>query len=238
TGDTTGDTTGNDTTGNDTTGNDTTGNDTTSTGGDGGPGFGFPLGDKTTSPAGGAPWAYWRGLGVRIDDQGGAHLASDIGWSDGAYQDFYAVADGEVLVQSENASLYKHIILIKHDMGDGTYVCSFYGHIDAPLVDPGDPITRGQAIGTVMQWPDPYPDNNHLHYAIVPQETCDYMVSNMGGSKCGYDVAADSAPGVVDGDPSTEPWLYYPVDPAEDWKCKMQGHPIHSATQFINMHHY
>ena len=63
------------------------------------------------------------------------------------------------------------IILIKHDMGDGTYVCSFYGHIDAPLVDPGDPITRGQAIGTVMQWPDPYPDNNHLHYAIVPQET-------------------------------------------------------------------
>ncbi len=227
-------------TGSSTTGSTGSTGSTSSTGGDTGDGllgFGFPIGDKTSSPGGG--WGYWRGLGVHIDGLGG-HLASDLGSAQGAYQDFFAVADGKVLVQDPNGSSYKHIILIEHEMGDGTRVCSFYGHIDEPYVNADEQVTRGQAIGTVMEWPaDDWPDNHHLHYAIVPDETCTYMMNSMFGSKCGYDEASATHPGVVDGDPSTEPWLYYPVDPEPGATgCRMNGHPIHSATQFIDMHHY
>ena len=143
--------------------------------------FGYPVGDKSTSPAGG--WQVWQVLGHYWSDYNGAHLAEDVGKSGAANAPVYSVADGTVLVSSPNSSSYVNVMLIQHPTADGSYVCSFYGHLATRTVGAGTTVTRGQQIATLLD----QGTNSHLHYFIAPKNLCDRIAGLNGGGACGYD---------------------------------------------------
>ncbi|WP_224362947.1 M23 family metallopeptidase [Hyalangium versicolor] len=158
--------------------------------------FDYPVGDRITGPAGG--WEITQYMGNYNSSFGGRHLAQDI-WNGSdeatAHQPIYAVADGVVEYAGPNDSLYRYTVVIRHDIGNGQSVCSFYGHIDGgskntpPPVHTGETVTRGTRIANVMRWKDYYPADDiisHLHYSIISGELCDF-VEQVGGKLCGYD---------------------------------------------------
>ncbi|MBK7585606.1 MAG: M23 family metallopeptidase [Myxococcales bacterium] len=152
-------------------------------------GFGYPVGDKTTYPAGG--WQVSQVLGNYLYSPPfvGGHLAEDIFNPNGASANapVYSVADGVVVYAGSNSSSYKNTVMIKHDLGNGQKVCSFYGHLWPPVVSKGQSIKRGQKIAEVMDWVYFYgTENSHLHYVIVTEALCDQALAGSGGL-CGYD---------------------------------------------------
>jgi murein DD-endopeptidase MepM/ murein hydrolase activator NlpD len=71
----------------------------------------------------------------------------------------YAVADGEVVYAG--ADYPGRVVIVKH--ADDLF--SMYGHLDPVLaVQPGQHITRGRLLGTVLQRIDGVP--SHLHFEI------------------------------------------------------------------------
>jgi murein DD-endopeptidase MepM/ murein hydrolase activator NlpD len=180
--------------------------------------------------------------GVNADGSGGRHLAVDVspyGGGDNAIgAPVYAVGDGEVVYAGPNGSTYKNVVLIRHELGDGTVVCSFYGHITTPLVQEGDQVSRGQQISTVIswteatsRWPNPGPSSNsHLHYVFLSEDLCNLSASANGMDVCGYD---RGGPNGVDAQ-GDEPARY---TSAGD-ECGDQGYPgsFISPTQFIAAH--
>jgi hypothetical protein len=219
-------------------GSDGTGGSTSS-----GTGFGYPVGDKTTAPAGG--WQVWQVLGHYWADWGGRHLAQDVSVSGGVGANrapVYSVADGVVRYAKPNSSSYRNVILIEHEVGDGTQVCSFYGHITTPMVNAGDRVTRGQQISTVLPWSQACTgcsdSNTHLHYVLVTKPLCDKAAlsgaTSGGSSICGYDGGGPSSVGWSD--LSTEPYSYTTVsDP-----CGNDGftNGFISPSKFIQDHHF
>lgn len=119
-------------------------------------GFGYPVGDLTSDPAGG--WSIGQVMAHYLPDYGGRHLAHDVNHPDGGPATVgapvHAVADGVVRYAGPNSSSYKNVVLIEHSAedGGGEVVCSFYGHVDAPSVATGDVVTRGQQITRVKSW--------------------------------------------------------------------------------------
>ena len=199
-------------------------------------GFGYPVGDLSTFPAGG--WSIGQVLSAYYADYGGRHLAHDINHPDGGVATIdapvFAVADGLVRYAGPNSSLYKNVVLIEHAVEGEESVCSFYGHINAPVVSTGDAVTRGQQITTVMDWNLILggSGNTHLHYVIVRKSLCDASAAASGALVCGYDEAGRS--GVVDLD--GEPFSYQPVgDLCGD---SNYGDVFLSPTKFIEAHHF
>lgn len=152
--------------------------------------FGYPVGDTSTYPAGG--WAVSQVLGNWLNDPvfHGGHLAEDIFNPNGAtaYAPVYSMGDGTVLYAGTNSSSYKHVVLIEHFLTNGERICSFYGHLFAPVVYTGQTVSRGQEIAQVMDWVYYYGgyDNSHLHYVVVNSDVCDTAYYGSGGV-CGYD---------------------------------------------------
>ncbi|MBE7484108.1 MAG: M23 family metallopeptidase [Polyangiaceae bacterium] len=152
-------------------------------------GFGYPVGDKTTYPAGG--WMVSQVLGNYLYSPPfvGGHLAEDVFNPNGpsANQPVYSVADGTVAFAGTNSSSYKNVVMIKHDLGNGTKICSFYGHLWPPVVSTGQSVKRGQKIAEVMDWAYFYGnENSHLHYALVTEAVCNQALGGS-GALCGYD---------------------------------------------------
>ncbi len=193
--------------------------------------FGYPFGDKSTSPAGGSPWRMFQVLGHYWEDWKGVHLAQDIGGG-AAFSPVYAVADGLVRVSTTNTSSYKNVVLLEHDMGDGTKICSFYAHLDSRTVQTGQTVTRGQQIATLMD----QGTNTHLHYFFARPALCDRIANLNGAGACGYD-GATSNPGVLHSDLSTEPPTYTAVG-TDQWGCSAAGYEFISPSQFIDQHHF
>lgn len=151
-------------------------------------GLGYPVGDKTSSPAGG--WQVWQVLGHYWGAWGGRHLAQDLAAPFGEEtvgQPVYSVGDGVVRYAGPNSSTYKNVVLIEHDLGDQV-ICSFYGHVTTPLVETGQAVSRGQQVTTVIDWAEAAggpQSNSHLHYVLLSKAMCDVSANAGGTSICG-----------------------------------------------------
>lgn len=198
-------------------------------------GFGYPVGDGTTWPAGG--WTVSQVLGHYLDYNGfvGGHLAEDIaaGEAETANAPVYAVADGTVLYAGANASTYVNVVLIQHEV-DGTTLCSFYGHLGSVAVAEGDVVARGDTIAHVLDWQAQFGyANSHLHYVLLSQALCDASDGANGALVCGYD-DTPGPNGIVDLD--SEPATYTSVGDV----CGDQNYPeaFIAPSQFIEAHHF
>jgi len=191
--------------------------------------FGYPVGDKSTSPAGG--WQLWQVLGDYWDTYGGAHLAEDIGKSGAANQPVYSVADGTVLVSSPNSSSYVNVILVQHPTADGSYVCSFYGHLATRTVQAGQTVARGDQIATLLD----QGTNSHLHYFIAPKNLCDKIAGLNGAGACGYD-GSMGVPGLGHADIANEPPSY--TAQGTNNGCSLNGYTILAPHHYIDANHF
>lgn len=201
------------------------------------PGFGYPVGDKATWPAGG--WFVTQVLGHYLDtaDFKGGHLAQDIAAgteAETANAPVYAIGDGEVLYAGPNASTYVNVVLVRHDLGSEGVVCSFYGHLGSTTVTEGQRVARGDQIATVLDWAAHFgPANSHLHYVVLSEALCMASDAADGALICGYDDTASPNGIETLGD---EPYSYTSVgDP-----CGTHQYPdaFISPSQFIEAHHF
>jgi murein DD-endopeptidase MepM/ murein hydrolase activator NlpD len=200
--------------------------------------FGYPVGDLTTSPAGG--WVVTQVLGHYLDWNGfqGGHLAHDIaspgGESATANAPVHAVADGVVLYAGPNGSSYVNVVLVEHHLGGGETVCSFFGHLGSVTVSEGQAVARGEPIATVLDWQAHFgAANSHLHYVILSADLCAASDAAGGALICGYD-DTPGPNGITD--LSNEPAVYTSVgDPCGD---HMYPDAFRSPAKFIDRHHY
>lgn len=203
-----------------------------------GGGFGYPVGDLSTSPAGG--WVVTQVLGHYLDWNGfvGGHLAQDIASGGGeaatANAEVHSVADGVVLYAGANGSTYVNVVLIQHDLGGGQSLCSFYGHLGQVDVVEGQAVARGELVAHVLDWSATFGEaNSHLHYVLLSSDLCAASDAAGGALVCGYDYTAGPN-GITD--LSNEPATYTSVgDP-----CGDQAYPdaFLSPSQFIDAHHF
>lgn len=153
--------------------------------------FGYPVGDKTTFPAGGYRLVQVLGHYFNSGSFVGGHLAEDVAAdTEEASRDaqVYSVGDGTVLYAGPNSSTYRHVVLIEHALEDGSTVCSFYGHLNAPAVATGATVKRGDPIATILDWNAAFGGrNSHLHYVILSEALCRASAAAKGGLICGYD---------------------------------------------------
>lgn len=199
-------------------------------------GFGYPVGDLTSFPAGG--WSIGQVMAHYLDSYGGRHLAHDVNHPNGGAATIdapvHAIADGVVRYAGPNNSSYKHMVLIEHAVDGEDPVCSFYGHINAPIVATGQMVARGQQITTVMDWNLILggSGNTHLHYGIIRKPLCDASAAANGALICGYDEAGPND--VFDLD--SEPYSYQPI--ADICGDSNYGDVFISPTKFIEAHHF
>ncbi|MEW5847850.1 MAG: M23 family metallopeptidase [Myxococcota bacterium] len=201
----------------------------------GGLGFGYPVGDKTTYPAGG--WSVTQILGHYWADYGGVHMAEDIsnGEANTALAPVYAVADGEVLYAGSNGSTYRNVVLIRHDLGNGEQVCSFYGHLEPPDVFSGQMVSRGEQVARVLDWVAEFgAANSHLHYVLLSIDLCLASDGANGALVCGYDRGSGTGLGWTD--LAGEPETYTAVNDI----CGDHNYPnaFIAPSKFIRDHHF
>lgn len=202
----------------------------------GGGGFGYPVGDTTTWPAGG--WTVTQVLGHYLNSGSfvGGHLAQDIANGEAATANapVYSVADGTVLYAGVNGSTYVNVVLVEHAHPDGGTICSFYGHLGGVSVSEGEAVARGQQIATVLDWQAYFGSaNSHLHYVLLSAELCAASDAASGALICGYDDTAGPN-GIEDLD--SEPFSYTSIGDA----CGDHDYPdsFISPSQFIDLHHF
>ena len=201
-------------------------------------GFSYPVGDKENYPAGG--WNVMQVLGHYNPYWGGRHMAQDLVAPGGGVatidQPVYSIGDGIVRYAGTNGSTYRHVVLIEHELEDGSSVCSFYGHLNAPVVETGDYVERGQEVASVMDWAEAASggssSNTHLHYVVLSKELCDASANAGGALVCGYDNGLDNDIETIE----DEPYTYTSVgDPCYD---HLYESSFISPTQFVEEHHF
>jgi len=199
-------------------------------------GFGYPVGDGTTGPAGG--WMVTQVLGhyLEIDGFEGGHLAHDVALSEDetAHAPVFTIGDGEVLYAGPNASSYVNVVLVRHELPGIGVVCSFYGHLGSVLVAEGQTVARGETIATVLDWTAHFGwPNSHLHYVVLSEELCLASDAARGALVCGYDESrGENGIDTLDDEPPT----YTSVgDP-----CGDHAYPeaFLSPSRFIDAHHF
>jgi hypothetical protein len=96
-------------------------------------------------------------------------------WGEARNAPVHAVADG-VVAFTLDAGAEGHIVVVEHLLADGGTVYSAYWHVDHVQVQPGQPVTCGQAIAAIYD----QGFNSHLHWemrlfrdgsALFPEET-------------------------------------------------------------------
>ena len=138
---------------------------------------------------------------------GGSHLGED--WSDNrgvAGMPVYCIADGVVTLFT-SSSAYGAVMMVRHDLPEGGYVISLYGHIQSPQQfesthgwkpTPGISVQKGSLIAQVASSSEleeasnnsnyPYPP--HLHFEIRGDQSqtglTDTQTDNGYGAGTGY----------------------------------------------------
>jgi len=75
----------------------------------------------------------------------------------------YAVADGQVAFYDPAYASYPgRVVILSHLLMDGRTIYSMYAHLGAVTVAQGQPVTRGQPIGTILY----QPGDSHLHFEM------------------------------------------------------------------------
>jgi hypothetical protein len=122
--------------------------------------FDFPLGNENGAMAYNAQhFTENKHLGDDLNGIGGEN--SDLG------DPIYAIADGRVLLTRDGGAGWGNIVILLHaylENGQRKYVQSYYGHVQAMLVRPGEIVKRGQQIATVGTANGRY--FAHLHFEM------------------------------------------------------------------------
>lgn len=83
--------------------------------------------------------------------------------ADAAGTQVVAVADGRVAYYDSNYVSYPgRVVIISHVLSDSRTIYSMYAHLGSVSVVQGQPVVRGQPIGTVLY----QPDDSHLHFEL------------------------------------------------------------------------
>jgi len=92
----------------------------------------------------------------------GYHLGED--WANGyAGGSVYSAAAGEVVFAGQGSG-YGNMVVIRHTLGDGSTVTSYYAHLNSADVSVGDLVEIGDVIGEVGNTGTS--TGPHLHFAI------------------------------------------------------------------------
>lgn len=78
----------------------------------------------------------------------------------------FAVAHGLVLTAQYYPSSWGNVVLVRHDLPDGSNVWSQYAHLDAMHVTAGEVVLRGQQVGTLGKGAPTANMKAHLHFEI------------------------------------------------------------------------
>lgn len=78
----------------------------------------------------------------------------------------YAIAHGLVTTAAYFPSSWGNVVLVRHDLPDGSSVWSQYAHLDAMHVGPGEVVLRGQQVGTLGKGAPKAGMLAHLHFEI------------------------------------------------------------------------
>jgi len=200
--------------------------------------FSYPLGDLETYPAGGG-FQVWQVLGHYWDAYGGRHLAQDLGSINGGQTGVdapvHSVADGVVRYAGPNSSSYVNVVLIEHPLEDGSSVCSFYGHVNTPLVATGESVNRGDQITSVLDWAKTglgASSNTHLHYVFLSKDLCDASAGLQGQLICGYDRGGPNAIDSLESEP-----MHYTSE-GDDCGVWQHANAFISPTRFIEANRF
>lgn len=120
--------------------------------------FDFPMGSEHGAFAYNAqPFTENRHLGDDLNGIGGEN--SDLG------DPIYAIADGRVILARDGGPGWGNVISVIHayeESGARKYVQSYYGHVEAMIVEAGQDVRRGEQIGTVGNADGRYLAHLHL----------------------------------------------------------------------------
>ena len=132
-------------------------------------GFDYPVGETgyVTEDHDGDGWYNAQDFGFPNPDFGNKlHLGED--WNGEGDRDIdccesvYAVSRGTIVYAEDAGSRWGNVIIIRHDLPDGTQVESLYGHLQSMTKTTGT-VERRKQIGTIGKdgWP-----SCHLHFEI------------------------------------------------------------------------
>lgn len=135
--------------------------------------FAWPVGESAADRAGTRVppgWVVSLGFGedYELDGRRVVHPGLDLNLRTGGDSDLgrpvYACAAG-VVVASSYWPVWGNIVLIKHRRPDGSAVWTQYAHLRQRMVDTGDQVTLGAAVGTIGKGDgDRY--SAHLHFEV------------------------------------------------------------------------
>jgi hypothetical protein len=109
-------------------------------------------------------WTVRQRFGGYNYDWNGYHLGEDVLRSFEA--PVFAPADG-VVKHSAKRTGYGYVVIIEHQLMDGTFVCSVLGHLrEADRVPVGAKVTKGQIVGYLSSVPEENGGIIHLHFGI------------------------------------------------------------------------
>ena len=123
-------------------------------------GFDFPLGSPNAE-------GYYKSRGFSIIGHLGEDWVSAAGPGVAYQKPVSAIGTGVVTLARDFRRAWGNVVVIRHaylEGGQVKFVDSLYGHLDKILVAEGQPVNRGQQIGTVGNAHGLYPP--HLHFEV------------------------------------------------------------------------
>ena len=132
-------------------------------------GFDYPIGSSRyyTEANDGDGWYDTQDFGDHNSEYG-YHLGEDWNMEGTVYGDkyepVYAAANATVVYAQNAGSLWGNVVILRHQLADGTFVETLYGHLDSFSVSVDDTVTRRQQIGTVGDADGAW--TPHLHFEL------------------------------------------------------------------------
>jgi len=109
-------------------------------------------------------WTVSQGFGRWNEDFQGYHLGEDVLRS--SEVPVYSPANGVVKHNAKRTG-YGYVVIIEHQLMDGSFVCSVLGHLrEEGRVTVGSTVAKGQLIGYLSSLPDENGGLIHVHFGI------------------------------------------------------------------------
>jgi len=122
-----------------------------------------PVADSFRFPLDGS-WTIRQRFGRWNNDWQDYHLGEDV--LRNSEVPVYAPANGVVKHNAKRTG-YGYVVIIEHELVDGTFVCSVLGHLrQEGRVSVGSNVTKGQVVGYLSSLPEENGGIIHLHYGI------------------------------------------------------------------------
>jgi murein DD-endopeptidase MepM/ murein hydrolase activator NlpD len=106
------------------------------------------------------------------------HLGEDwnaeSGYSSDLGQPVYAIANGTVVFSEPVDGTWGNVLIIRHQMPDGSQMESLYGHVQKLLKSKDSVVKRGDLVATIGDANGVYADAAHLHFEIRTQSCTDW----------------------------------------------------------------